>query len=140
MTGLAPLSINWSVRYAANQYIGFKLTYELYFNGPLADLTEERKLKYLLIWSGNEGRELADIWNLQGEDAKSRHALEQLPVGQTSIEGLHTGTNWECWCFFSKATHDCSCLWVPKCQWTVNWCPDFWHKVKRSAKKPTKKE
>ncbi len=71
MTRLASPSIDWSARDAASQYTEFKRTCELYFSGPLADLTEERKVKYLLIWSGKEGRELADTWNLQGEDAIS---------------------------------------------------------------------
>ena len=66
LLGLSPPSIDWSANDAALQFVEFRRTCELYFDGPLADLTEARKVKYLLIWAGKEGRELAETWSLTG--------------------------------------------------------------------------
>jgi hypothetical protein len=70
LLGLPPPSMDWNASDAATQFVEFKRTCELYLEGPLGDLTEERKVKYLLIWAGKEGRELAETWDLSGGDKK----------------------------------------------------------------------
>ena len=48
----------------------FKELCTLLFNGPLADITEERQVNFLLLWVGEEGREIAASWDLSNADRK----------------------------------------------------------------------
>ena len=43
---------------------------QLYFAGPLKDKSEEEKVSYLLIWSGEEGIELVSTWSLTTDEKK----------------------------------------------------------------------
>ena len=63
-------TITWTAPDAAQQFKKFKRTCQLYFEGPLADLNEERKIKYLLLWAGEEGQEVSDSWGLSDADKK----------------------------------------------------------------------
>lgn len=49
----------------------FRATFELCFSGPLKDkLSGEEKICYLLIWTGDEGIELASTWSLNADQKK----------------------------------------------------------------------
>jgi len=48
----------------------FKARCELYFSGPLKEKSEEEKVSYLLIWSGDDGIELVSTWTLTATDKK----------------------------------------------------------------------
>ena len=55
MVGLSALTMNWAstdVPQAFNKLI------------PLAEQTEAVKVKYLLLWSGEEGIEVSSTWHL----------------------------------------------------------------------------
>ena len=44
---------------------------ELYFEGPLSAMSEARKIRYLLIWTGQEGRDIVKSWELSDEEKDS---------------------------------------------------------------------
>ena len=62
--------LDWESTDAPQAFKKFKDLCELMFEGPLKEKSEEEKCKYLLIWSGEEGRELRSTWNLSADDAK----------------------------------------------------------------------
>ncbi len=68
--GLPTPSIDWNSQDAPNAFRKFKNLCELMFEGPLADKTEAVKIRYLLIWAGEEGQELASTWKLTNEEKK----------------------------------------------------------------------
>ena len=43
---------------------------ELLFTGPMAKIDEEIKCKHLLYWSGEQGIELSNSWDLSADDQK----------------------------------------------------------------------
>ena len=72
-TGLAGLptpTMDWSATDAVRALSKFKEMCTLIFNGPLADICEERQVNFLLLWVGEEGRELATSWNLPDAERK----------------------------------------------------------------------
>ena len=48
----------------------FKATSELYFTGSLKEKSEGEKISSLLIWTGDEGIELASTWSLTETENK----------------------------------------------------------------------
>ena len=61
----------WTAPDADKRFDKFQETCELWFNGPLADLSEERKINDLLLWAGDEARALVKTWKLSEEAKKS---------------------------------------------------------------------
>ena len=61
----------WTAPDADKRFDKFQETCELWFNGPLADLSDERKINYLLLWAGDEARALVKTWKLSEEAKKS---------------------------------------------------------------------
>ena len=70
LSGLPIPQMNWSARDIDSEYTDFKEMCELIFRGPLGDVTEERKVSYLLLWAGEKGRKLAKTWKLSDDNAK----------------------------------------------------------------------
>jgi len=70
LSGLPIPTMDWSATDAVRAFAKFKELCLLLFNGPLADINEERQVNYLLLWVGDEGRELATSWNLPDADRK----------------------------------------------------------------------
>lgn len=73
MADLAALpvpSMDWHSSDAPQTFKKFKALCELILSGPLKDKSEEEKVKYLLIWSGEEGIELVSTWNLGDAESK----------------------------------------------------------------------
>ena len=71
LTGLPVPRMDWNSSDPAQSFRKFRALCELMFDGPLQDKTEETKIKYLLIWSGEEGIELSSTWNLTVDEKKS---------------------------------------------------------------------
>ncbi len=69
LQGIPTPIIDWSSTCIDESYENFKETCELIFEGPLSDLDEKRKINYLKLWCGNEGRALIKTWQLS--DAES---------------------------------------------------------------------
>lgn len=53
LAGLPILTMDWHTPDAPQAFKKFKAACELYFPGPLKDKSEEEKVSYLLIWSGD---------------------------------------------------------------------------------------
>ena len=70
LQGLPTPSMDWCATDTPRAFKQFREMCELMLDGPLDDLSEERKVKYVLLWAGEEGRELAATWNLSAADAK----------------------------------------------------------------------
>jgi len=68
--GLPSPRMDWHSSYVPQALRKFKATCELYFSGPLTAKSEEEKISYLLIWSGEEGIELVSTWSLTNEEKK----------------------------------------------------------------------
>lgn len=63
-------SLDWSAPNVSQQFQEFRSLCELYFGGPLADVSEERQVNYLLLWVGKEGRQIANSWTLTAAEKK----------------------------------------------------------------------
>ena len=70
LAGLPVPRMDWHSSDAPQALKKFKALSELYFKGPLSDKSEEEKISYLLIWSGEEGIELASTWSLTADERK----------------------------------------------------------------------
>ena len=69
VTGLATPCLDWHAADLPQALKKFKVC-ELYFSGPLKSKSEQEKISYLLIWTGDEGIELASTWDLSDEERK----------------------------------------------------------------------
>lgn len=70
LAGLPVPRMDWHSSDAAQAFKKFKAVCELYFSGPLKEKSEQEKVSYLLIWSGDEGIELVSTWSLSAEEKK----------------------------------------------------------------------
>ena len=70
VTGLATPRLDWHAADLPQALKKFKAVCELYFSGPLKSKSEQEKISYLLIWTGDEGIELASTWDLSDEERK----------------------------------------------------------------------
>lgn len=70
LAGLPIPSMDWHSPDAPQAFKKFKARCELYFSGPLKEKSEEEKVSYLLIWSGDDGIELVSTWTLTATDKK----------------------------------------------------------------------
>ena len=70
LAGLPVPRMDWHSSDAPQALKKFKAFAELYFKGPLSDRSEEEKISYLLIWSGEERIELASTWSLSADEKK----------------------------------------------------------------------
>ena len=62
--------MDWSSTDLPQAFRKFKATCQLYFTGPLKGKTEEGKVSYLLIWTGDEGIELVNTFSLTEDERK----------------------------------------------------------------------
>lgn len=67
LSGLPTPTINWNAPDVALEFKNFKELCELYFNGPLVSLKEKQHLAYLMIWVGQEGRDIHRSWGLPAD-------------------------------------------------------------------------
>ena len=70
LAGLPIPHMDWSSLDAPQALRKFKNLYQLYFSGPLKEKSEEEQISFLLIWSGDEGWELASMWTLTAHEKK----------------------------------------------------------------------
>ena len=63
-------TIDWKAKNLTEEWRRFQQHSELMFSGPLKKLTKEERAAYVLIWVGNEGRDIFNSWNTpeQGQD------------------------------------------------------------------------
>ena len=64
LQGLPTSTVEWSTSNTDESFENFKETVELLLEGPLTKLSEERKIAYLKLWSGEEGRAIIKTWEL----------------------------------------------------------------------------
>ena len=65
--------INWNAPNLTEEWRRFQQLAELMFLGPLKKISDEEKAAYILIWVGNEGRDIFNSWNAtpkQGQDVE----------------------------------------------------------------------
>ena len=65
-------SMNWDAPNLSDSWSKFKQHVELTFSGPLKDSTEEVKVSYLLIWVGEQGRDIYNTWTDLNNDNRKR--------------------------------------------------------------------
>ena len=70
LAGLPSPRMDWHSSDPPQTFRKFRATCELYFSGPLKDKSEEEKISYLLMWTGDEGIELASTWSLTADQKK----------------------------------------------------------------------
>ena len=79
LQGIPTPTIDWSCTCIDESYENFKETCELIFERPLSGLEEKRKVNYLKLWCGNEGRALIKTWELsQAQQSQTRYILEKV--------------------------------------------------------------
>ena len=66
MAGLSAPTMNWASTDVSQAFKKYKTICQLMFDGPLAEKTEAVKVKYLLLWPGEEGIEVSSTWYLKG--------------------------------------------------------------------------
>ena len=64
LSGIPPPVMNWKSSNLPEQWEKFKLHVDLIFSGPLEAKTEAEKVSYLLLWIGEEGRQIYKTWTL----------------------------------------------------------------------------
>ena len=70
VTGLATPRLDSHAANLPQALKKFKAVYKLYYSDPLKSKLEQEKISYLLIWTGDEGIELASTWDLSDEERK----------------------------------------------------------------------
>lgn len=71
MPGILPPTMDWDSSNLSETWEKFLCHVELIFRGPLKSKTEDEKLEYLLIWVGDNGRDIQQSWKLGENDRKS---------------------------------------------------------------------
>ena len=69
LQGIPTPTIDWTSSGIAESYENFKETCELIFDGPLDGIDEKRKVNYLKLWCGKEGRSLIKTWQMSPADS-----------------------------------------------------------------------
>ena len=64
MAGLSALTMDWASTDVPQAFKKFKTICQLMFDCPVAEKTEAVKVKYLLMWSGEEGSDASSTWDL----------------------------------------------------------------------------
>jgi hypothetical protein len=62
--------MNWSSGDLPAAWKSFQQHCEFAFGGPLKGKSEEQRCNYLMIWVGENGRDVYNTWNLTGEESK----------------------------------------------------------------------
>ena len=70
LAGLPIPHMDWSSSDTPQALRKFKNLCQLYFSGPLKEKSEPEQISFLLIWAGDEGRELASTWTLTADERK----------------------------------------------------------------------
>ena len=67
--------MDWEAGNLLEAWKSFRQQVELVFDCPLVEKDEEVKIKYLLIWAGEKGRDIFNTWILSQVDSKklSKH-------------------------------------------------------------------
>ena len=71
LSGIPPPTMNWDATNMPEEWQKFKLHVELIFKGPLKSKSEEEQVSYLLLWVGQQGRDVYKTWkDISATDAK----------------------------------------------------------------------
>ena len=70
LTGLPIPSIDWRATNLPEALRKFSRIFEYIFDGPLADKDETVKVQYLMLWVGDDGRNISEGWGLAVDDKK----------------------------------------------------------------------
>ena len=62
LAGITPPSMQWVDTNLPEQWEKFMRHNALMFSGPLKAKTEEEKVSYLLLWVGDEGKDIRHTW------------------------------------------------------------------------------
>ena len=68
LTGIPIPNIDWHSGNLPETLRKFRRTCQYIFDGPLAEKDEKIKVQYLMLWVGQEGRDICDGWGLSAED------------------------------------------------------------------------
>ena len=71
MAGLSALTMDWASTDVPQAFKKFKTICQLMFDGPLAEKSEAVKVKYLLLWSGEEGIDVSSTWDLTDNESNT---------------------------------------------------------------------
>ena len=71
MAGLSAPTMVWASTDVPQAFKKFKTICQLMFDGPLAEKTEAVKVKYLLMWSGEEGIDVSSTWDLTDNESNT---------------------------------------------------------------------
>ena len=70
LSGIPSYQIDWSNTNLPDQWKKFQQHVELIFKAPLKAKDEEEKVSYLLLWIGDQGREIYNTFTLSDNDQK----------------------------------------------------------------------
>ena len=70
LSGLPVPRMDWNAQDLRQALKKFKSLCNLMFSGPLKEKSEEEQVSYLQIWSGEQGIERVQTWNLTEADSK----------------------------------------------------------------------
>ena len=70
LAGLPIPTMDWHSPDLPQAFKKIKARCELYFSGPLKEISEEEQISYVLIWSGDDGIELLSTWALSAAEKK----------------------------------------------------------------------
>ena len=71
LSGIPHPKINWDSTNLPDEWEKFQTYVELIFSGPLKEKSEQEKVSYLLLWVGEQGRQIYKTWTgISEEDSK----------------------------------------------------------------------
>ena len=68
LTGIPIPNIDWHSGNLPETLRKFRRTCTYIFEGPLSEKNEKVKVQYLMLWVGEEGRDISDGWGLSAEE------------------------------------------------------------------------
>ena len=68
LTSIPIPNIDWHSGNLPETLRKFRRTCQYIFDGPLAEKDEKIKVQYLMLWVGEEGRDICDSWGLSAEE------------------------------------------------------------------------
>lgn len=99
LTGIPIPSIDWKSNNLPETFRKFRQTCDFIFNGPLHEKSEEVKVRYLMLWVGEDGSDIREGWALTDAQTKRldvhwekfRETEIKFPCSQIPITRTKTG-------------------------------------------------
>lgn len=70
LADIPQLQMQWDASNPLESWKKFRQHVELIFQGPFVEKEEKQKIRYLLLWAGEKGRDVYNTWTLSEDEGK----------------------------------------------------------------------